>query len=151
MVLEISKRIVELGFIPFSVGTTIQFFIVQNITDDDLLDIMKKERIFFMVRYILSKRLGDVISFKFSPKIDRGTIMELREVTTRTKKYLVDGHVYLDTFRSVLVADINILREEPIDVVPVSPLEEELVAKKSENVYEVVFYVLRTDDHMKKN
>ena len=142
MTMLIPRRIVDGIFIPASVSDSLQYYLFYGINESDLLPILDREKIYFMVRYMLSKHFGDILGFKFIPKVTPHYIaLAIKEVTTKDKKYVVDGEIRINPFNSSMHTDLKLVGEEDSNIRFSKPLEEGVANILNNKEIEVRFYI----------
>lgn len=96
-------------FIPSSITHTIHYYLLSGASEKDLVHLMDREKVFFFIKYMLEKRLGKILSLKFTVSIAGDNIViKLKRVQTPSHVYDVDGRIVIDPHISSITLSVHV-------------------------------------------
>lgn len=135
-------KVVDGLFIPASVGNALHYYIIYGVKEEELVPILEREKLLFFVRYILGKHFGNVLSFRFAPRIKRGCVeLNISEVRVPGRTYHLKGVVKLKPQTASLLMEVEVEGVEEDSRLVGKRVLEEGVVEKSGNTYEARFYI----------
>ncbi|MEM4787884.1 MAG: hypothetical protein QXV28_07895 [Ignisphaera sp.] len=103
---------------------------------------MSKEEIFLIIRCMMYKHFGEVLSIRFTPVISKTAIvLNVKEIRTPVMVLKTEGFMEINPFTRSIYLEIIILenREERIPIR--TTIYEGYVVKIGEEEYEVRYYI----------
>lgn len=103
-------KVVRVLPLPMSVCNVLNLMLmVEKVRHRDIVEQMLKEELFSMLRFVLSRSFGDVISIRFSLSVigRRYVVMKVSRVETVSKVYAVKGVVEVDTVDMSMLVDVS--------------------------------------------
>lgn len=136
------KKIVIVSSIPASVCSSIQLILFYGTSSDNMIDYLSKEEIFLLIKYMLYKHIGEVLSIRFTLTFNETSIiLNVKQIRSLTTVFRTEGFIEINPFNKVIYSEIIILeqREEYITINII--IDEGYIVRLNEKEYEVIYYI----------
>jgi len=123
-------KVVDGMLLPESVANALHYYLLYGIPKEEWLEVMEREGVLFLLRYMLSKHFGKVAEFAFVLRVDRrGISLHLKRVVAVDGERVVDGEAVLNPASRVIHLEVAVVEERPAAVLCRSWIEEGVVVE----------------------
>jgi len=136
------KKIVIVSPIPASVSSSIQLILFYGTSSDNMIEYLSKEEIFLLIKYMLYKHIGEVLSIRFTLSFNESSIiLNVKQIRSLTSVFRTEGFIEINTFNKVIFSEI-IIQEQREEYIAINTIiNEGYIVQLNEKEYEVRYYI----------
>ncbi|MEM1759352.1 MAG: hypothetical protein QXU26_01395 [Thermofilaceae archaeon] len=136
------KKVVMVSPIPASVSSSIQLLLFHGISRDGAVEYLSKEEVFSMIKYMMYKHVGEVLSMRFTPAVSKTAIvLSVSEVRIPSAVFKTEGFIEVNPFTKSIYSELTILENREEQATVKATVDEGYVVRLNEKEYEVRYYI----------
>ncbi|MEM2388723.1 MAG: hypothetical protein QW215_00610 [Ignisphaera sp.] len=107
-----------------------------------MIEYLSKEEIFLLIKYMLYKHIGEVLSIRFTLSFNESSIiLNVKQIRSLTSVFRTEGFIEINTFNKVIFSEI-IIQEQREEYIAINTIiNEGYIVQLNEKEYEVRYYI----------